>query len=413
MNWIGRYFTEWWHIFMELAPFLLLGLLFAGILKVFVPTQKIKQWVGKSGFSSSLKAALIGIPLPLCSCGVIPTGISFRQQGASKGATVSFLISTPQTGIDSLILTYTMLNPAWAITRPLAAFFSGVFSGWWVDSQKKIESDSLEMNVEEEKPSRSIKRLLSYAFLEFLPDISRTLLAGIFLAAAITLFVPDSLFSEAWNDPWLHLIVMLLASVPLYVCATGSIPIGAALLLKGISPGAVFVFLMAGPATNLATLTVLWKSLGKKLTLQYLLSIVFFALATGVLIDYFLPSEWFTNLLFAPHSHGAHILPVWLHQFSAGLLLITLFYTEYQKLAIRRPMNDKELPESKVFIVEGMSCNHCVANVENAVKQLSGVDSVEADFRQNRLQVSGNVDENEVQKKVESVGYLFKGLRKN
>jgi len=324
-----------WEMFLEMSPYLLLGFAFAGILHVLIPKELVSKHIGKKGFWSTFKATLLGVPLPLCSCGVIPTGVSFYKNGASKGATNAFLISTPQTGVDSILMTSSMMNWPWAIARPIIALFTGVFGGMLTD---KIDTDSSEEIQVEECSSCEIKEkkhwlieIINYAFFEFLPDISRQLVVGILIAIAITVFIPPTVFSNYLTNPFLNMLLILVASIPLYVCATGSVPIAASLLLLGVSPGAVLVFLMAGPATNAATITVLWKSLGKKATIAYLISIIGGALFFGLMLDYVLPSKWFTILgSGATHIHGEQT--TWLAIFSAVLLITLIIIVEIKKI---------------------------------------------------------------------------------
>ncbi|MDE5959958.1 MAG: permease, partial [Muribaculaceae bacterium] len=119
---ITEFLATFWAMLCEMAPYLLLGFLFAGMLHAFLPASFYNRHLGRPGFWSVAKAAMFGVPLPLCSCGVIPTAMSMRRQGASRAATVSFLISTPQTGVDSILATGSLLGWPLALIRPIAAF---------------------------------------------------------------------------------------------------------------------------------------------------------------------------------------------------------------------------------------------------------------------------------------------------
>ncbi|MGM0479187.1 MAG: SO_0444 family Cu/Zn efflux transporter [Bacteroidota bacterium] len=419
MELVVEFLTTLWDLTMEMAPYLLLGFLIAGLLNGVFSKDWLQRKMGKPGLGSSVKAALLGIPLPLCSCGVIPTGVSFYKQGASKGATSSFLISTPQTGVDSILVTYSLMGWAFAIVRPIIAFVTGVLGGIWADQDRKTTSDTTAAptcsDCEDDKDHPAAEqhwfdRIFRYAFVTFLQDISRWLVLGLVLATLITMFVPEALFTQYLSRPWLNMLIVLAASVPLYVCATASVPIAAALLIKGVSPGAALVFLMAGPATNVATLTVLWQTIGKRTTLKYLTSIMVGAVGFGLLIDYALPASWFTY--FTPEQSGAHqhhILPHWLMIGSGILMVYLIIQAEIIKFL---PKKAKQMENSKTtttYAIEGMTCNHCVANVDKNLKAMEGVNDVSVDLQKGEAVVDGQADAAEVKKVIENIGYTFKG----
>ncbi len=412
MDFINEFGKTTWDIFLQMSPYLLLGFLFAGILNVVISKRRVSKYLGKRGLWSSVKASILGVPLPLCSCGVIPTGISFHKNGASKGATNSFLISTPQTGLDSILMTFSMMNIYWAVFRPIVAFITGVIGGFATD--KLIVEDPITSTTSEtEEDSGSKKplllRIFNYAFIDFLGDISRQLLLGILIAVIITLFVPTSLFTEHLTSPFLNMLIILVASIPLYVCATGSVPIGAALLIAGVSPGAVLVFLMAGPATNAATLTVLWKSIGKKSTLIYLSSIVIGALAFGLLIDYVFEAQLFTQGITAgSHMHGGGT--EWLAIICAIILIGLIGFVELKKLI---PNTYKQTQMNRIYNVEGMNCNHCKSSVEKNLMKIDGIRAVTADPNQNLVVVEGEKIANDtISAVINDLGFNYIGEKK-
>jgi uncharacterized membrane protein YraQ (UPF0718 family)/copper chaperone CopZ len=420
MELVSKFFITLWDLTIEMAPYLLLGFLIAGLLNGVFSKDWLQRKMGKPGWGSSVKAALLGIPLPLCSCGVIPTGVSFHKQGASKGATSSFLISTPQTGVDSILVTYSLMGWAFAIVRPIVAFVTGVLGGIWADQdQKDAKTAAAEApscsDCSDDQPAAEqhwFDRIFKYAFVTFLQDISRWLILGLVLATLITIFVPDTLFTEYLSRPWLNMLIVLAASVPLYVCATASVPIAAALLLKGVSPGAALVFLMAGPATNVATLTVLWQTIGKRTTIKYLISIMVGAVGFGLIIDYALPKEWFTY--FTPAHSGAHehhILPHWLMVGSGILMVYLIVQAEILKFIPKTNKTTETMDNSTTYAIEGMTCNHCVANVDKNLKALEGVDNVTVDLQKGEAVVDGNVSENKIKSIIEEIGYTFKGKK--
>jgi uncharacterized membrane protein YraQ (UPF0718 family)/copper chaperone CopZ len=436
MEYISQFFIDFIAILNEMSPYLLLGFLFAGILKVAFPQRFIDKYLGQKNSKSVLYASLLGIPLPLCSCGVIPTGISFYKSGASKGSSVSFLISTPQTGIDSILVTYSLLGLPFAIIRPIIALITGYFGGilankFDTDERPNLESvadascssDShcgCETSCESENPKKksAIYTLFKYAFVDFLQDISKWLIIGLLLAAVISVLIPDDFFSSYIGNDFLSMLVILVASVPLYICATSSVPVAAILMMKGISPGAALVFLMAGPATNAATITVLHKVLGKKTMWSYLVSIIAGALVFGVLIDNVFPREWFA--LGALHNHmGAHeghwMLPKWLQWASSISLVLLILNGYFQKYILqkKKPQTNQTLHDEKIILINGMSCNHCKNSVEKHIGSLANIQQAEVNLEQKQLRIVGeNIDLNLIQKEVESLGFEFGGEAK-
>ena len=419
---ILEFFKAFWELTMEMAPYLLLGFLIAGLLNGFFTKEWVQKHAGKPGWKSTLKAALFGIPLPLCSCGVIPTGVSINKQGASKGATVSFLISTPQTGVDSILITYSLMGWAFAIFRPIIALITGIFGGLVTDkqniaqdqysAQSSCSTDGCDDGCETDTKENQtwFQKIFVYAFGTFLKDISRWLILGIVLATFITIFVPDSLFTNYLNEPWLNMLLVLVASIPLYICATSSVPVAAALLMKGISPGAAIVFLMAGPATNMATLTVLWRSLGKRTTLVYLISIVVGAMGFGLMLDYAFPQGWLKYFIITDFSEtSGHLLPHWLMMGSGVILLALIARAEISKFIPKKTKQMDNTSEQKTYSIGGMSCGHCVNNVEKGLNNLAAVNQVDVDLEKGQAVVSGEVDDDTVKKNVESLGYQFNG----
>ncbi|MFD1382300.1 SO_0444 family Cu/Zn efflux transporter [Rhodanobacter aciditrophus] len=295
MSW----FYAFIDLFLESAPWLVLGLIIAGLLKEFVPMAWMEKQLGQNAKFPVIKAALIGAPLPLCSCGVIPAAAGLRKAGASKGATTSFLISTPETGVDSIALSWVLLGPFMAIARPIAAIFSAITAGWLVGKEQAVESlpeapkstssccasNSCHSTPNKLSLLQRFKRGIHYAATEMVDDIAIWLLIGIGFAAAVQAFVPASFLAQ-WGTGLLAMLVMVIISIPMYICATASTPIAAGLLVAGVSPGAVLVFMLAGPATNIATLGVVYKLLGKRALWSYLAGVLGCALAFGWAVDW-------------------------------------------------------------------------------------------------------------------------------
>jgi uncharacterized protein len=425
MQYISLYFSKLYLLVLDMAPWLLLGFLIAGILHVFFSEGQINRLLGKSNMKSVIRAALIGIPLPLCSCGVIPTGVSIHKNGASKGAAVSFLISTPQTGVDSIMVTYSLLGLPFTIIRPLVALFTGVLGGALTNKFEPVASKlQTEQPVTKETTSKKTEfnaktfpEIFRYAFIELLADIAKWLVIGLLLAALIAVIVPDDFFSSYIHNDILGMLILLAISVPLYVCATSSVPIAAVLMMKGISPGAALVFLMAGPATNAATISVIGNAMGRRTMYLYLFSIVSGAFISGLFIDYFLPREWFTAAISHIHEgHNHDLLPMWLKLVSGviitGLILNIFIHKFYTKLTNKKtilPDNDIAMNKINVY-VRGMTCSHCKMSVETNLKKISGIKDTIADLDSQVVTITGeNIDLNQVKDTVEGIGYKFDG----
>ena len=400
-----------------MAPYLLLGFFLAGVMHAFVPQTLYRRYLGGHSFRAVLNAALLGIPLPLCSCGVIPTAMSLRKEGASKGATVSFLISTPQTGVDSIIATYSLMGLPFALIRPLVALVTSLLGGCLVNKLDDKESPEVQQgasSVAEDVAQKSfvqrMKSAFRYAFVEMMQDIGRWLLLGLVVAGLITVFVPDSFFALFADKPLLSMLLVLAFAVPMYLCATGSIPIAVALILKGLSPGTALVLLMAGPAVNVASMLVISKVMGKKTLALYLLSIVSGAIFFGLGIDYLLPREWFATPL--AYIHDCHEHGMSWFNFSCLVVLLLLLANAFI-LRYRKPQacgchggcacHDEE----KVWTVtvKGMSCNHCKANVEKAILKVEGVERVDINLSDGQTVIYGTFDKDNVRKSVEAIGF--------
>lgn len=401
-----------------MAPWLLFGFLFAGILHVYMPKGSIQKYMGGKNIKSVIYAALLGIPLPLCSCGVIPTGISFYKEGASKGATVSFLISTPQTGVDSILATYSLLGLPFAILRPLVAFFSGVMGG----AISNIGLDSHDANnqtkeiKQEERKGSKFSLMLNYAFYEFLMDIAKWLIIGLALAALISMLLPADFFTLYLDNEFLSMLIVLVASIPIYVCATGSIPIAAVLMMKGLSPGAALVFLMAGPATNAATMAVIGKSIDRKTLIIYMITIISTAVIFGMLTNTFLPREWFTGFLSQHSDHNHELIPFWI-RFASGIILAALILYGYlRKYLLKKTFTNTSTMEDNILLlnIKGMTCNHCKMSVENKLSTFSGVESVTADPDNNKVMIKGShFDKIKIKATIEDLGFDYQGEIEN
>jgi uncharacterized membrane protein YraQ (UPF0718 family) len=413
------------ELFVISAPWLLLGLFIAALINVYLPTNFLNRHLGKEGFVTTIKAALIGAPMPLCSCGVIPAALGLRRAGASKSATTAFLVSTPETGVDSISVSYVLLGPFMAVIRPIAAVTSAITAGLLVGgekakaitekssptdgqapstansqqvkisccSKKTLSTDINENEVEakattsccatkpavikqastccdstikavedeikaqtsccdsDEKPAKQVtessccatkkqatessmqklKRAFAFSANKLLSDTAKWLMIGLFFAALVQTYVPQD-YLQQYGSGILAMLIVILISIPMYVCATASTPIAAGLLMSGVSPGAALVFMLAGPATNVATLGVVASELGKRAVAAYLSGVIGIALVFGFITDYLVEQYGFEIAPSLQTSH--HVLPMWLEYFAGvvlALLLLRLVWLKVMK----------------------------------------------------------------------------------
>lgn len=456
------FFTSLWELTLDMAPYLLLGFAIAGLLHAFVPAQAYHKYLARPGFRSVCNATLLGIPLPLCSCGVLPTTVSLRRSGASRGACTSFLIATPQTGVDSILATYSLLGLPYALLRPVAALVTGVLGGIITDrifrkeeekefqkgeqkveqkegqkgnqkeGQKGLNAAGKECSADDDSIARrsfldKLKQAFAYGFGELLQDVGRWLVIGLLIAAAITVAVPEDFFAGLQHWPLLNMLLVLVIAVPMYVCATGSIPIALSLILKGMTPGAAFVLLMAGPAINAASVLVLDKAFGRRQTMVYLLSIVGGAIGFGLIIDYLLPAAWFIPQgVDSFHAAGIctdmHETTAWWKIVCgilfAGLLVLAVWrrYFGHKSCCCGESggkcscSSHTPAPVATLSLkVAGMRCSHCAANVRGALSALTFVDSVDVNLAEGVVMVIGKADEPMdeliIRKEIENAGY--------
>ncbi len=494
MDIVSAFVHEFITLFSEMAPFLLLGFLLAGIIHVWIPNALYVPKISKSNFASVLWAALFGVPLPICSCGVIPTSIAIRKEGASKGASVSFLISTPATGVDSILATYSLLGLPFAILRPVAAFATALFGGVLTNFATRGESEDALRETAEHKHSHSaehshehhehehdhcecddhddcdhdhcgcgkshcscesrdvrhmtfgqkIVETFRYGLVNMVGDVSKWLMIGLLLGALISAFVPNDFFMALREYPLLCMVAILLLAMPMYTCATGSIPLALALVAKGITPGAALVLLMAGPATSIASMLVVGKAFGKRTLIAYLVSIAVGAIGFGFIVDTFFMDTFLSAMLpsGAAECHGHGALGIFDYA-CAGLLAALILYTVATRKAGHCGCGDEHCgccehdhdhehcecgehhhgehehhhehaePVSKTYRVNGMNCSHCKACVEKAVRLLDGVVFAEANVASKSLHVEyhdeDDVDEAALKTAVEEAGFEFGG----
>lgn len=411
-----------------MSPYILLGFIIAGFLHVFIKPEMMSRHLAGRGVMPVVKAALLGIPLPLCSCGVLPTAVSLRRQGASKGAVTSFLIATPQTGVDSIAATYSLLGLPFALLRPVGALIGAMFGGIGVQKFAADETDSLSVKPEcacagtaaetvtEKSFAAKCGEALRYGLVDMVGNVGKWLVIGLVIAALITVLVPDELFLGLADYPLLAMLLMVAVSVPMYVCATGSIPIALSLIAKGLTPGVGFVLLMAGPAANFASMMILSKSIGRRSTLIYAGSVIVTSLAFGLMIDYLLPREWFlpavTDYVESCHE-GFGLFETICSVILIGLLAYTAFMSSRSRhshghLAETETNENNNGNMKQVFDIEGMECAHCAGVVRKAVSAIEGIENVSVDHTAGTLVVEGDFTPEKIREVVYAAGFSVK-----
>jgi len=439
MDWILTFLAASWSVFGAMAPYLLLGFFVAGLLSVVISAEWVERHLGGNGMEQVVKASLFGVPLPLCSCGVIPVAASLHRHGAGKGATTAFLLSTPQTGVDSIAVTYALLGPFLAVVRPVAAFVTGIFGGGLVqafngDGVAAVEPadepaddaccSSGACDEEKEAGRPKIAEALHYGLVVLPRDIGRALIYGVVISGFIaTVVAPQALESYLGGGLWPMLAAMAIG-IPLYVCATASTPIALGLIHAGLSPGAALVFLISGPATNSAALTTLWKVLGRRAAILYLVTVAVASLATGLAVDGLINAGALPESALVPaatavqgaaqhvHDESAVGTGSWFETLSAFVLLLVLVNALRPR---RRAEEEEKVVEDGEQTVElkidGMRCNGCVTSLQRALSEISGVTGAEVWLDEGRARIRGNgFSTQELIKSVTSLGFEAQSL---
>lgn len=427
------------HLINEMSPYLLLGFLLAGLMHSFIPGWYYTKFLAKKSFKSVINAALFGIPLPLCSCGVIPTAMSLRKEGASKGAVASFLIATPQTGVDSIIATFSLMGLPFAIVRPIAALLTAVFGGAMVNTTDDCKEKSVETNGKHDDHNHEhegffakLREALEYAYIEMMEDIGKWLVIGLMIAGLITVFVPAEMFAIFNGNTLASMLLVLCIALPMYLCATGSIPIAVALMMKGLTPGAALVLLMAGPACNFASMLVIRKVLGVRTLITYLASIIVGSIAFGYMIDYLQYNGIVDFLEHLTYQQACCTEGDGWFEWACTILMILMLINAIvlPKLGLRKAHHchchdghhhdedscscgcesDECHSEQNVvkYIVEGMNCNHCRTNAEKALQQVEGVESATVDLASKEAVVKGSATEEQLKQAIEAIGFELK-----
>jgi uncharacterized protein len=377
---------EAFALISKMGPYLLLGLAAAGALHEILPFDAIARHLGGRGPWPVIKAVLLGVPLPICSCGVVPLAASLKKSGASDGATVAFLVTTPTTGVDSILATYSLMGGAFAIMRVFANAVLGLVAGFGTSLVSHAEAAAAV-----QPPTNGSRRgfggrifaALEYAIVELFGGIARPLAVGIALGAVITYAVPADLLERTIGHGFLSYVAMMAMGIPLYVCASGSIPLAVALIAKGLSPGAALVFLIAGPATNVATVAVVGRMMGKRPLLVYLTTLMAGSIAAG----------WAADRVFAAYpsilpavaipNGSCHVTDV-LGPFEIASGVVMLGLVAYHlvtamALWLRARRGVAARTGAVQLRVPDMNCAHCVQTITGALREIDGVRLVSAD----------------------------------
>ena len=390
------FLTNVWSVLLDLAPWLLLGAVAAALLHLVLPPGLVRRQL--NGRLGVVKAVALGVPLPLCSCGVIPAGLGLRQDGASKGSAIGFITATPQTGVDSMLVSASFLGWPFALYKVGAALLTGVMSGWVTDAVTEADppqASTAAKNEHRPTPAQALTHGISLIRM-----IWRWVVFGVLVSAAITTFVPDDAlsFQGAAGTVGAYLAVLVIA-VPLYVCATASVPIAASLVAAGMPTGAALVFLMAGPATNTATIGAVYRGFGSRSLWVYLGTILVGSIGLGLLYEPLLGGL----SIQAEHVHGGASL---LGELSAAVLLImmTTFAAEDLRglLRGRADVTDKPTIEVKV---EGMTCGGCASRLQRVLLAAEGVDTATVSFEEGKAVVAGSATTDDVFAIVRGAGF--------
>lgn len=404
MTFITAYASALWQIILELSPPLLGGLVLAGLIHLLLPAGFIHRTLSRRGMSSVFKSVMVGVPMPLCSCGVVPTALGLRKEGASNGATTAFLISTPQTGVDSILVSANFLGWPFAIFKVVTAFVTGMMGGMIAEHADKPSAIAEYHTGTYEEIPRNFREFWNYTVVDLYGAIDKWIYIGVLLAALITALTPANYFSDmSLTQGITGMLLMLAISIPLYVCATGSVPIAASLVLAGMPLGTALVFLMAGPATNVATIGAIYRTLGKRLLAVYLGTVIIMSIAFAMLFE----SMFSDQLIVAIHQHSDPLLGTLCFIVLAGVSG-WLYYHRYQL----RKLNLQTEIENDMGItlnVEGMMCQHCVANVKKSLEALDGVEQATPHLDTGKVVITGdNLDHDQLGQAVIDAGYTVK-----
>jgi hypothetical protein len=397
------YLTNLWHLMLELAPWLFAGTAVASLLHVWLPKHYLSERLGGKGMGQVFRAVAFGVPLPLCSCGVIPAAMSLKKEGASDGSTVGFLISTPQTGVDSVMVTASMLGWPFAMFKVVAALVTGLIGGFLVDQVKSDKSSTghaLGKLHDHQNVTVSWREAFRYGLDELIYPIWRWLVIGVLISATVTTWIPQDQFANLTAGGIWTLLLMVVISIPLYVCATASVPVAATLVASGFPEGAALVFLMAGPATNVATIGAAYRVFGTRIMTVYLFTVFVGSIGFGLLFDVFWALE--ASNMTMEHGHDSLLVTG-----SAVVLTALLIWYGMQDLhQLIRPKGASDGQETVALTVSGMTCGGCVKTLTSSLQSVDGVERVDVVLDTGRTEIYGvRLDRGALEHAVHKVGF--------
>ncbi len=412
-----------WAMIAEMGVYLILGLAISVALHRFLKQSWVEKLMGKRTLSSVIWGSVVGVPMPLCSCGVIPVTMSLHSKGASRGATVSFLTSTPQTGVDSFLATYGMLGPVFAVYKIVVAFISGILVGLttdFFDKEPKTAAPASNNSSGASAPQPTLTQALRYGFYTMPGDLASALITGFILAGLISALAPADLLANIPGGALSAILLATLISVPFYICSTGSIPLALALVHSGLPISAALVLLIAGPATNIATITTMRKVLGGRSAIIYVCGVILTTWIAAAVYHFFLNTG----------SLGTHALshemalPWWKHLGGAALLALLVFPHIHQKLSPKTApkaccsdchssSHEKETDMNTVTLsIKGMNCSHCEGSVKNGLASLPGIEVLAVDKNSSTATIqTETLDETAIREKIASLGFDYQGAK--
>jgi uncharacterized protein len=416
MNKIIEILTESWLVFAQMAPYLIFGFIMAGILSVLISKEWIEKHIGENNYWSVVKSAIFGVPLPICSCSVIPVSASLHRHGASKAATTSFLLSAPQTGVDSIIVTYSMLGPVFALLRPVSALITGLLGGGIVQflesGRDVVQNENIhpvdcnESCCDTKGRESIIIRIIKYAFITVPSDIGKPLLVGIVIAGLIAAIIPPEYFKDYLTTftgaGIISVLIMILAGIPVYVCATASIPIAIGLIHAGVPAGAAMAFLIAGPATNAAAFTTVIKVLGKRVAFTYLFTVLISALIFGVIINLMPFDNLLIPIITQSHIHEMNgiLFNIW------PVLLLAMIVYSFIPKKNNREIDTVVSSMNTKFYVKGMTCEHCSSSVQRAMNEISNTSNTMVDLKTGEVIIQKiDIDSKLISKIISEIGF--------
>ena len=377
------YLDNLWTLTLELAPWLFLGTVVASLLHIWLPKDFVSRRLGRGGPGDVARAVAFGVPLPLCSCGAIPAALSLKKEGASQGASIGFLIATPQTGMDSILVTASMLGWPFALYKIVAALVTGFVGGVLVDSVEESDAVKAAPAALEDASGSQWREAVRYGIDELLYPIWGWLLVGMLVSAAMTTWIPQdqyALFAAA--GVWTLFLTIGIA-LPLYVCATASVPIAASLVATGFPEGAALVFLMVGPATNVATIGAVNRVFGSRVVSIYLAIVIFGSVGFGMVFDMLWGFDASDVMI---HEH--HGSPV---AIASGVLLVCMlvWFAGRDLSTFLRSSGPEAGEETVEMTVTGLTCGGCVRKLTTGLGEVAGVRSVDVDLESGLTQVHG------------------------